>query len=113
MFGRKKGNRGVGDFDTSDLQDGHKPNSYYHDDKLPQRNGVKVTEKSTRVSRITGSQVETMRADVINGYSVTVNRYNGDSDNLQVFIDNLALDTSIVQTVSLRELDRFIARNTR
>lgn len=75
---------------------------------------IEITETSTRRSRILpDTQVETLRADTINGYSVTVNRHNGDNEKLQVFIDNPALDTSIVKYVSLGQLNEFIAQNTR
>ena len=87
--------RGVGDFDTSDLPGGSRPTN---------------VRASTRA--IGDTLVETLRADTVNGYSVTVNRY-GDRKKLQVFIDNVALDTSIVGYVSLDELDGYIRSHTR
>jgi hypothetical protein len=104
-----KRTRGVGDFNTSDLPNGHRPTNgaYYRTFKRSNKN----VKTSTRTSRLTGQKVETLQAKMVNGYEVTVNRYDGDDANVQVFIDRG--EKSITQSVPMDELDDFIARNTR
>jgi len=103
--------RGVGDFDTSDLPGGSRPSNGAYRRDYPKSEKFRVKEVSSRASRILlDTYVETLRADTVNGYSVTVNMHNGDSSKLQVFIDNVKLDTSIVEYVSM---DDYIRSHTR
>lgn len=64
---------------------------------------------SPRTSRVTGHTVETHNSE-FGGWQVTVNRYNGDNDCLQVFIDGVK---NIHGTVCIDDLDKFIAEKTR
>ena len=107
--------KGVGDFDTSDLPDGHHPvnDSYYRKSNIKNKPGYQINS-SSRMSRVLpDTKVETIQARKVNGYEITVNRHNGDDGNLQVFIDNAEKDTYTVNYVSWDELNDFINRNTR
>ena len=100
-----KGNLGVNDW-----KDG-KCVSEVHVRKSGGKNFV-ITEASTRQSSILdNTTVETLRAVNVNGYEVTVERYNGDDNHLQVFIDKGS--RTIHKSISMAELDKFIAGNTR
>ena len=105
--------RGVGDFDTSDLPGGCRPtNDIYYQDTSRSKPS-RVAKASTRMSRVLpGTRVETLRVEVRNGYKVTVNRYDGDDSKLQVFIDNPTRNTSILEYVSMDDLNEIIEKNT-
>jgi hypothetical protein len=104
---------GVGDFDTSDLPMGSRPtNDAYYRDPPVELLGEKY-DKSVWTSKTTGERVESLRdVPARNGYRVTINRYGGNNEKVQVFIDHIQRDTSICETVSMNELNDFIARNT-
>jgi len=99
-----KGNLGWDDF-----KEGKEGKEYEKKSKIKiHGNGFQT---STGQGRISGKSVETLRHENVNGYQVTVNRHNGDSDNLQIFIDKG--NTSIVEYISMDRLDEFIYNNTR
>lgn len=108
--------RGVGDWDTSDLPGGHEPTNgaYYRETTAPKKpivNSANI-DVSERIGRMTGAHIESVKMDV-NGYHVTVNRYDGNDDRLQVFIDSPDYGNSIVETVSADQLNQFVYDHTR
>jgi hypothetical protein len=108
---------GVGEFDTSGLSEGSRPTEYYRKDdgfilsrKPDHGRGENI---GTRLSRIlTNTNVEYMKDIMVNGYHVSVNRYNGDNSKLKVFIETPNYTESIEGNVSMDELDQFIKDHT-
>ena len=106
--------KGVGEFDTSVLPNGSKPSEMYRSDEPHiARKPERRTSASVRMSRILpNTLVETLRDSTANGYHVTVNRFNGNNERLQVFIETPNYSDSIVQNVSMADLDKFIQDHT-
>jgi len=106
--------KGVGDFDTSNLPGGGTPSdTYRNDEPYITRKPERRANASIRMSRILpNTRVETLRDSTANGYHITVNRFNGNNEHLQVFIETPNYSDSIVQNVSMADLDKFIQDHT-
>lgn len=97
--------KGVGDW--QDENEYGSINKHYYRESPSKKYGF-VTEVKTRKSR--NATVNTVRME-INGYGVTINRYDGNDKKLQVFID-APNGGSTVSYISLDELDKHIKNNT-